>query len=52
MTSRTLVNASGVFRTTPWAYPMIFLVIGIIPTIRMVVDTIHTPEHHSPQRHT
>ncbi len=50
VTSRALVTASGVFRSTPWAYPMIFLVIGIIPTIKVVVNTIHTLEHSS--RHT
>ena len=51
-TSRTLVNASGVFRSAPWAYSMIFLVIGIIPTIKVVVNTIHTLEGHSSQRRT
>jgi hypothetical protein len=50
-TSKTLVSASGAFRTAPWAYPMIFLAIGIIPTIKVVVNTIHTLDHHS-QRHT
>ncbi len=51
-TSRTLVSASGVFRSAPWAYSMIFLVIGIIPTIKVVVNTIHTLEGHSSQRRT
>ncbi len=51
-TSKTLVSASGVLRSTPWAYSMIFLAIGIIPTIKVVVNTIHTLEGHSPQRHT
>ncbi len=51
-TSKALVSASGVLRTTPWAYPMIFLVIGIIPTIKVVVNTIHVLEHQGSTRHT
>ncbi len=52
VTSRALVNATGLFRSAPWAYPMIFLIIGIIPTIRVVINTIHALESHSSQRHT
>jgi hypothetical protein len=43
-TSRTLVTASGIFRTAPWAYPMIFVGIALIPTIKVVVNTIHVVE--------
>lgn len=50
ITSRALVAASGVFRSVPWAYPMIFVVIGLIPTIKVVLNTIHTVEGHSSQR--
>ena len=50
ITSRALVTASGVFRSAPWAYPMIFLAIAIIPTIKVVINTIHKLEGNSPQR--
>ena len=43
-TSRALVTASGIFRTTPWAYPMIFVAIGLIPTIKIILNAIHRVE--------
>jgi len=51
ITSRALVSASGIFRGLPWAYPMIFAIIGLIPTIKVVVYYIHEVEG-SGQRHT
>jgi hypothetical protein len=50
-TSKALVTASGVFRSAPWAYPMIFVAIGLIPTIKVIINTIHRFEGQS-QRHT
>ena len=44
ITSRALVTASGIFRSVPWAYPMIFVGLGLIPTVKVVVNTIHKVE--------
>ncbi len=43
-TSRALVTASGVFRSAPWAYPMIFVAVGLIPTIKVILHLIHRVE--------
>src|SRR5260370_8087092 len=32
------------FATIPWAYPLIFLLIPIEPTITVVINTFHPPE--------
>jgi hypothetical protein len=48
ITSRALVTASGIFRSAPWAYPMIFVLIGLIPTIKVIVNTIHRVEGRRP----
>jgi hypothetical protein len=50
-TTRALVAASGVFRGLPWAYPMIFAIVGLIPTVKVVVYYIHKVEGGG-QRHT
>ncbi|TMI37651.1 hypothetical protein E6H23_11390 [Candidatus Bathyarchaeota archaeon] len=44
ITSRTLVTASGIFTGLPWAYPMIFVIIGLVSTVKVVINTIHTIE--------
>ena len=44
ITSKTLVTASSIFRSVPWAYPMIFVGIALIPTIKVVINTIHVVE--------
>ncbi len=44
ITSRALVTASGVFRSAPWAYPMTFVAIGLIPTIKVILNMIHRVE--------
>ena len=44
ITSRTLVTASGIFIGLPWAYPMIFVIIGLVSTVKVVINTIHTIE--------
>ncbi len=38
------------FSSAPWAYPMIFLALAIIPTVKVVVNTVHALEGHSERR--
>ena len=38
---------SGVFNSVPWAYPTIFLVLALIPTVRVVVNIVHALEGHT-----
>ncbi len=41
----------NVFNSAPWAYPLIFLLLAIIPTVKAVVNVVHALEGHS-VRHT
>jgi len=34
----------NIFASAPWAYPMIFLVLAIIPTVKAVVNVVHSLE--------
>ncbi len=43
---------SGFFASAVWAYPLIFLVLAIIPTVRVVVNIVHVLEEHGTQKHT
>ncbi len=36
--------ASPYFTSAPWAYPLIFLLIALIPTLKVVVNTVHALE--------
>lgn len=40
----------NVFNSAPWAYPLIFLVLAIIPTVKAVVNVVHALEGHSARR--
>jgi hypothetical protein len=40
--SKTMV--SGFFASTPWAYPLIFLAMALIPTVKVVVTVVHALE--------
>ena len=37
----------SVFNNAPWAYPLIFLVLAIIPTVKAVVSVVHAFEGHT-----
>jgi len=37
----------NIFASAPWAYPMIFLVLAIIPTVKAVVNVVHSLEGHT-----
>src|SRR5437667_2247577 len=40
--SKTMV--SGFFASAPWAYPLIFLAMALIPTVKVVVTVVHALE--------
>ena len=40
----------NVFASAPWAYPLIFLTLAIIPTVKAVVNVVHALEGHSARR--
>jgi len=48
--SKTLV--SGFFANTPWAYPLIFLAMALIPTVRVVVTVVHALEGQNVHKQT
>jgi hypothetical protein len=48
--SKTLV--SGFFANTPWAYPLIFLAMALIPTVRVVVTVVHALEGPNAHKQT
>lgn len=41
--------ASPYFTSAPWAYPLIFLMIALIPTLKVVVNLVHALEGHPTQ---
>ena len=43
--------SSGFFTSAPWAYPLIFLTLAVIPTVKTVVNIVHALEGHEQQRH-
>src|SRR3990170_1615873 len=43
---------SSFFTSAPWAYPLIFLVLAIVPTVRVVVNIVHVLEGHGTQKHS
>jgi hypothetical protein len=34
----------SIFASAPWAYPMIFLVLAVIPTVKAVMNVVHSLE--------
>ncbi len=44
--------ASQYFTSAPWAYPLIFLLIALLPTLRVVVNLVHALDGTSPTKHT
>jgi len=48
--SKTMV--SGFFASTPWAYPLIFLAMALIPTVRVVVTVVHALEGQNAHKQT
>lgn len=39
------------FASYPWAYPLLFLLIALLPTIRVVVGIVNNLEGHNTSRH-
>src|SRR5207253_1235402 len=44
--------AQPYFTAQPWAYPLIFLLIALIPTIKVVVNMVHALEGTGPTKHS
>ena len=43
--------ASPYFGSAPWAFPLIFLLIALIPTLRVVTNVVHALEGTAPAKH-
>jgi hypothetical protein len=43
---------SGFFASTPWAYPLIFLAMALIPTVKVVVTVVHALEGQNAHKQT
>jgi hypothetical protein len=39
--------AGNIFASAPWAYPMIFLALAVIPTVKAVMNVVHSLEGHT-----
>jgi hypothetical protein len=48
--SKTMV--SGFFASAPWAYPLIFLAMALIPTVKVVVAVVHALEGQNAHKQT
>ncbi len=48
--SKTMV--SGFFASAPWAYPLIFLAMALIPTVKVVVTVVHALEGQNTHKQT
>jgi hypothetical protein len=44
--------ATPYFGSAPWAYPLIFLLIAIVPTLRVVVNLVHELDNSSTTKHS
>ena len=44
--------AASYFASDPWAFPLIFLLIALIPTLKVVTSIIHTLEGTNTTRHS
>jgi hypothetical protein len=42
---------SSFFASAPWAYPLLFLLIALVPTIKVVVKIVNALEGHNTSRH-
>jgi formate/nitrite transporter FocA (FNT family) len=42
---------SSWFATSPWAYPLLFLLLALVPTIKVVVQLVNGLEGKSTTRH-
>ena len=43
--------ASDFITSAPWAYPLIFLGLAIMPTVKAVVNIVHALEGHREEKH-
>jgi len=48
--SKTMV--SGFFASAPWAYPLIFLAMALIPTVKVVLTVVHALEGQNVHKQT
>ena len=48
--SKTMV--SGFFASAPWAYPLIFLAMALLPTVKVVVAVVHALEGQNAHKQT
>jgi len=44
--------ATQYFTSAPWAYPLIFLLIALLPTLRVVVNLVHALDNSSGTKHS
>jgi len=44
--------ATQYFTSAPWAYPLIFLLIALMPTLKVVVNLVHNLEGSSATKHS
>jgi hypothetical protein len=50
--SVTKTMVSGFFANTPWAYPLIFLAMALIPTVKVVITVVHALEGQNAHKQT
>jgi hypothetical protein len=43
---------SSFFASAPWAYPLIFLAMALIPTVKVVVTVVHALEGQNAHKQT
>ncbi len=43
--------ASPYMTSAPWAYPLIFLLIALIPTMKVAINLVHALEGNAPTKH-
>ena len=43
--------ALSYFSATPWVFPLMFLLVALIPTIKVVVNLVHDLEAHTSPKH-
>jgi len=43
--------AMAYFTATPWVFPLLFLMVALIPTIKVVINLVHDLEAHTPGKH-
>jgi hypothetical protein len=50
--SVTKTMVSGFFASTPWVYPLIFLAMALIPTVKVVETVVHALEGQNAHKQT